>query len=264
MFIQSFIKKEGENVPESFVLPTSFLEGDVDFAIHSYFKFNLKDFLPFLPDAEVSITTSHVSLVFVLFTILVFAIFANKAIRKADPYKAPGKFLNIVELIVKLLDNMTIGQMGKTYGPSYASYVGSLFMFLVVANLSGLLGLRPPTADYGCTFGLACITFVLIHSAGFKHQKFGHITGLFKPIILSPINIIGEIATPISMSLRLFGNILSGTVLMGLIYGLIPKLLTLFWPGFLHIYFDIFSGAIQAYVFTMLTMVFTSSNFAEE
>ena len=83
--------------------------------------------------------------------------------------------------------------------------------------------------------------------------------------MLTPINIIGEIATPLSMSLRLFGNVLSGTVLMGLIYGLIPKVITAFgWPGILHIYFDIFSGAIQAYVFVMLTMVFTSQNFETE
>jgi len=242
-------------VPNSLVLPTSFL--DEGFAIETYYKFNICG-------SEIGITTSHISLVFVLMTLFVFAIFANRAIRKADPNKAPGKFLNVVELIVQLLDNMTKSEMGKTYGPRYASYVGSLFIFLVVSNLSGLLGLRPPTADYGCTFGLAVITFVLIHYAGFKHQKFGHITDLFKPIFLSPINIIGEFATPVSMSLRLFGNILSGTVLMGLIYGLLPKLFTLFWPGALHIYFDVFSGAIQAYVFTMLTMVFVSSNFAEE
>ena len=108
------------------------------------------------------------------------------------------------------------------------------------------------------------ITFFMIHYAGFKYQKVSHVTNLFKPLILSPINIIGEIATPISMSLRRFGNILSGTVMMGLIYGLIPWFLTIAWPGVLHIYFDIFSGCIQAYVFVMLTMTFISQNFETE
>ena len=65
------------------------------------------------------------------------------------------------------------------------------------------------------------------------------------------------------MSLRLFGNILSGTIIMALIYGLLPKFFLLFWPGVLHIYFDLFSGAIQAFVFCMLTMVFIAKNFDE-
>ena len=236
---------------------TALLASGVDFGIHNYYGF---DFF----GQRVYLTTTHVSLVIVMATILIFAICANRAIKKADPSKPPGKFLNIVELAVSMLDNMTIGGMGDKYGMKYRSYVGSLFIFLLLSNLSGLFGLRPPTADYGSTFALAIITFVLIHYAGFKHQKLGHITSLFKPLLLSPINIIGEIATPLSMSLRLFGNILSGTVLMALIYGLIPKVLTLFWPGVLHIYFDVFSGAIQAYVFVMLTMVFISQNFSEE
>lgn len=245
-------------MPTNMMMPSNcFMESNVDFGIHNYFKFQFMG-------SDVYLTTTHVSILIVMLVIVIFAIFANIAIRKADPEKAPGKFLNIVELIVEMLDNMTIGNMGSKYGKKYANYVGSLFIFILMANLSGLLGLRPPTADYGTTFALAIMTFVLIHHAGFKYQKFGHITSLFKPLILSPINIIGEIATPLSMSLRLFGNILSGTVLMALVYGLIPKALTLFWPGFLHVYLDVFSGAIQAYVFTMLTMVFISQNFETE
>ena len=79
-----------------------------------------------------------------------------------------------------------------------------------------------------------------------------------KPVVLTPINIIGELAVPLSLSLRLFGNILSGTVMMGLIYGLLPIFLKLGLPAVLHIYFDLFSGAIQTYVFCMLTMVYVT------
>ena len=85
--------------------------------------------------------------------------------------------------------------------------------------------------------------------------------------MLAPINIIGELATPLSLSLRLFGNVLSGTVMLALIYGLLPKLLLVFISPVLagaHVYFDIFSGAIQTYVFCMLTMTFVSHNFDEE
>ena len=216
---------------------------------------------------ELWITNTHVSLLLVVLTLTIIALFANRAIRKADPNEVPGTFLNIIEYLVELVDGLTRANMGEKHGWKFSNYIGTLFGFLIVANLSGLFGLRPPTADYGVTLGLALITFVLIHYNGMKYEKAGHITKLFQPVLLTPINIIGEIATPMSMSLRLFGNILSGTVMMGLLYGLLPKLLQFFiWPvfGALHAYFDVFSGAIQSYVFCMLTMVFISQCFGEE
>ena len=127
-------------------------------------------------------------------------------------------------------------------------------------NISGLFGLRPPTADYGVTFALGIMTFVLIHFNKFKYQKVkGVIAGLCDPWpIWAPINIIGDIAVPISLSLRLFANVLSGTVRMALIYGLLSKI-AIVWPAALHVYFDLFSGAIQTYVFCMLTMTYISN-----
>lgn len=211
------------------------------------------------------LTTTHIGVIVVMAALIVFALIANHAIKKADPTKKPGMFLNIIETIVQSLDNLTLSNMGEEHGGSFSNYIGTLFGFIFLSNIAGLFGLRSPTADYGVTFSLAIMTFILIHYNGFKYQKFGHITGLFQPIpLLFPINVIGEVATPISMSLRLFGNVLAGTAMMGLIYGLIPKVLTLFWPAVLHAYFDVFSGAIQSYVFCMLTMVFISSNFNSE
>ncbi len=244
---------------ESQVLPSpGLLASEVDFSIHGYLKYKLFG-------QELYITNTHIAIFTIMLALIIFAIVVNIKIKKADPTKPPTPFMNVVEMLVETLDKVTIDGMGIEHGYKYVNYISTLFVFLVVANLSGLLGLRPPTADYSVTFALAIITFVMIHYAGFKYQKLGHITSLFKPLLLTPINIIGEIATPLSMSLRLFGNVLSGTVLMGLIYGLIPKVITAFgWPGILHIYFDIFSGVIQAYVFVMLTMVFTSQNFETE
>lgn len=216
---------------------------------------------------ELWITNTHVCLLVVVIVLTAFAFAANRVIQKADPNEVPGTFLNIIEYLVEAVDNLTKTTMGEKHGWKFSNYIGTLFAFLLVANLSGLFGLRPPTADYGVTLGLALITFVLIHYNGFKYEKAGHLTKLFDPPLLTPINIIGEFATPLSMSLRLFGNILSGTVMMGLLYGLIPKLLQMFiWPvfGVLHGYFDVFSGAIQSYVFCMLTMVFISQCFGEE
>lgn len=98
-----------------------------------------------------------------------------------------------------------------------------------------------------------------------KYNKFGAFTDLFKPIpILFPINLIGEIAVPFSLSLRLFGNAAfrNGYDVTDH-YSLLSKI-AVGWPGFLHIYFDLFSGAIQTYVFCMLTMVFTSQKMPQE
>lgn len=230
----------------------------VDIGINGYLKYSVFG-------QELWITNTHVAIVIVMLTLIIFAIIANRVIKKADPTKAPGTFLNMIEMIVEQIDNLTRTNMGETHYYKFSNYIGTLFMFLILSNISGLFGLRAPTADYGTTLSLGLITFVLIHYNGFKYQRFGHIKGLFEPIpLLFPINLIGEIATPLSLSLRLFGNVLSGTVMIGLIYGLIPKVLTLVWPAFLHGYFDLFSGAIQTYVFCMLTMVFIAQNFDTE
>jgi len=139
-----------------------------------------------------------------------------------------------------------------------------LFIFLILSNLSGLFGLRPPTADYGVTLPLGLITFGIIHYNGIKKNKVKHFTSLFEPFaLLFPINLIGEVAVPLSLSLRLFGNILSGTVMMGLIYGMLPLLVKLGMPAALHVYFDIFSGCIQTYVFCMLTMVYVNDKISD-
>jgi F-type H+-transporting ATPase subunit a len=137
-------------------------------------------------------------------------------------------------------------------------------MFILISNISGLLGLRPPTADFGTTLCLGLITFSLIHINTFRHQSLKQIwidkcspLPPWLPIWL-PINLISDIAVPISLSLRLFANVLSGTVIMALIYGLI-KIFAMGWPGILHAYFDLFSGAIQTYVFCMLTMTYIAS-----
>lgn len=213
---------------------------------------------------ELYITNTHIAIFLIMLTLILFCVIANRVIKKADPNKEPGAFLNVIELLVESVDNLTNTNMGQKHGYKFANYIGTLFAFIFLSNISGLFGLRPPTADYGTTLCLGLITFVMIHYNGLKYEKIGHVTKLFQPILLTPINIIGEIATPISISLRLFGNVMSGTLMLALIYGLLPKVLTLVWPAFLHAYFDLFSGAIQSYVFCMLTMVYISDTFGEE
>ena len=228
--------------------------GEVDFMIHGLFKYKLFG-------QEFYITTTHVSILIVMIILFVFAVIANRKMKNPD--EIPGGFQNAVEMIVEMLDKMVHGSMGK-YAGKFANYIGSIFLFIFVSNISGLFGLRPPTADYGVTLPLGIMTFAIIQYNNIRYNKFGALTGLFKALpFLFPINLIGEIAVPFSLSLRLFGNILSGTVMMSLIYTLLAPI-AIGWPGFLHIYFDIFSGAIQTYVFCMLTMVFVTDKLPGE
>ena len=225
-----------------------------DFMIQSLLKLNLFG-------QEVYLTTTHISLLIICSALILFAVIVRSKLKDTDG--KPGALQNVAELLVEMLDNMVKNSMGKKGNP-YRNYIGTLFAFLLISNLSGLLGLRPPTADYGVTLGLGLITFFIVQFNNVRYNKVGAFTDLFKPLpFLFPINLIGEIATPISLSLRLFGNVLAGTVIMALIYGLLYKV-AYFWPGVLHVYFDIFSGAIQAYVFCMLTMVFVGNKIPDE
>jgi F-type H+-transporting ATPase subunit a len=222
----------------------------VDFYVHGYLPIQIGG-------ATVYITTTHVCLAIVIIAITVFAIVANRKIAKADPAKAPTGLVNVIELLVDALDNLVLDNMGRTLAKRFQNYIGVVLLFIVVCNLSGLFGLRPPTADYGVTLPLGLITFVMIQYQGIKWQKWGRLKGMFEPFFLFfPINVISEFATPVSLSLRLFANILSGTMMMALIYGLLPKFLTWVWPAALHAYLDVFAGVLQAYVFSMLTMAF--------
>uniref|UniRef100_UPI0040574561 F0F1 ATP synthase subunit A n=1 Tax=Agathobacter sp. TaxID=2021311 RepID=UPI0040574561 len=210
---------------------------------------------------QVWITTSHACILIVMAIMLIFAIIANRKLKNAT--EVPDNVQNVVELVVELLEGMVNGTMGK-WAPGFVNYIGTIFIFILLSNISGLFGLRPPTADYGTTLCLGLITFFLIHINTFKHQSVKQIwVDKCSPLppwlpIWLPINLISDIAVPISLSLRLFANVLSGTVMMALVYGLL-SMVAYGWPAVLHVYFDLFSGAIQTYVFCMLTMTYISN-----
>ena len=220
---------------------------DVDFMIHGVFSYQLFG-------QTVWITTTHVCVLIVMLIIIAFCIAANRMVKHAT--EVPSGFQNVVELIVEKLDGMVGGVMGKQ-AVRFRNYIGTIFIFILLSNFSGLFGLRPPTADYGVTFALAIISFTLIRFNELKYQKLsGVLKGLCDPWpIWAPINIIGNLAVPISLSLRLFANILSGTAIMALIYTLLNKV-AIICQAALPVYFDLFSGAIQTYVFCMLTMTY--------
>ena len=213
---------------------------DIDFMIHGLFSYKIFGH-------EVWITTSHVCILIIMLILIAFSFIVKYKMKAAT--EVPGGFQNVVELMV--------------------DYISTIFIFILMSNISGLFGLRPPTADYGTTLALGLITFSLIHICQIKYQKPKKIwEDMCSPLppwlpLWLPINIISEIAVPISLSLRLFANVLSGTVMMALVYGLLSKI-AIVWPAALHVYFDLFSGAIQTYVFCMLTMTYVNQQMETE
>ena len=204
--------------------------------------------------------------ILLVLSVLSFVIY-NK-IKKADPLEKPKGLLHIVEILVESIDKLVLQTMGKR-NLKFAPYMLSLGLFLACANLWGLLGFTPPTSDYNVTLALALITFVMIHFFAIKTKGLGgYIKDYGQPmVILTPINIIGEIANPISLSFRLFGNVLSGALIMSLVYQGLSKLSSFLIPVVaapLHAYFDIFSGVLQTFIFLMLSMTYISSSMAEE
>ncbi len=167
----------------------------------------------------------------------------------------------LAEMLVTFVSNMVDDSMGEKY-KSYKPYVGALIIYVVCCNLIGLLGLRSPTADVSVTGTLAIITFFMTQ---YNRAKTGGVKGYFKALI-EPMpfmlfsNVVGEISNPVSMALRLFGNMVAGMVIGSLImFALSSFMPPVVIPAIASLYFDIFSGVIQAYIFTMLTMSYISN-----
>ncbi|MDO4799830.1 MAG: F0F1 ATP synthase subunit A [Bacillota bacterium] len=198
---------------------------------------------------------------FIMALITIFCIVATHKMKKV-----PKGVQLIGEQFVKTITNMTITNMGEK-NVGFAPYIGALFLFLALANIAGLVGLRPPTSDLNLTLCLSIITFLLTQFFGLKSKGLkGYIGGFFQPLpFLLPLNIVGELANPVSLAFRLFGNVVAGVIIMTLVYSGLASLFNLAVPIFqlgfpvaLHVYFDLFSGLLQSFIFTMLTMVFIS------
>ncbi|MGM0378989.1 MAG: F0F1 ATP synthase subunit A [Bacillota bacterium] len=199
---------------------------------------------------------------FIMALITLFCFIATRNLEK----KATGLQL-VTESIVDGINGLTVQTMGPKL-KSFAPYAGMLLIYIGISNIAGLFGFRPPTADVNTTMSMSLVTFILIHSYGLKYNGLDYIKGFGEPfLLLLPMNIMGELATPISLGFRLFGNIVGGLIVMNLLYGalanLTPAVLNIPFlqaglPAVLHLYFDLFAGLLQSFIFAMLTMVFIS------
>lgn len=198
---------------------------------------------------------------------VVFAIFfiiMGKKFEKADVRKAPRGMILITEMIVGLCKTV-IGDNLKSKTGRYLPFLGTMTLMMVVSNLLGLLGLQPPTSNLSFNITLALMMFFLIQYNGIKKGgMMARLKELTEPMwLLTPLNVIGELALPISLSMRLFGNILAGSIIMMLVYTVMQTFAPFGFLGyittpFLHAYFDIFSAFIQTYIFFTLASFFLS------
>ena len=168
----------------------------------------------------------------------------------------PNSMQVLGELFVGQFYQLTEDALGKDYLEKYVPLICSLFLFIVFSNWLGIFPhMEEPTKDLNTPLSLGIMGFVIAHYAGIKSKGFkAYAKEYFEPIFfMMPLNVIGELAKIISISFRLFGNIMGGAIIILVVSHLTWSIVT---PPFLFAFFGLFVGAIQAFVFTMLTLVY--------
>lgn len=204
---------------------------------------------------KIGITSSIIVQWIIIIALLILAKFFT-----ANMKKIPNKKQSGVEILVGFLNNFVKGNMGEEY-VNYIPYIGTLGVYIIVMNIvPASFGIAAPTEDLSVAAGLAIISFVLIQTNAIKKGGVkGYLLKYAQPAIpLLPLNIIERIVLPVSLSLRLFGNMVAGAVIISMVY---KGLAGMAWfsqfiiPIPLHAFFDLFDGSIQMIVFVMLTMM---------
>ncbi len=222
-----------------------------------------------MPLQDLIISEAQVNSWLIMITIFGFCLFITHGI-KAD--KRDWRQM-AAEWMIEKLDGLLENSMEEIFRASYAPFIGAILAYSACSSLMSLIGVFPPTADVNVIAGWSILVFALITKNKLKAGFGSYAKGFLEPIpVMLPMNILGEIATPVSMTFRHFGNVMSGTVIATLVAWALQSLsaMVLGWlpgvlgeipflqvglPAVLSVYFDLFSGCIQAYIFAMLTML---------
>lgn len=215
--------------------------------IEPIFSFNLWKF-------QVDITLSIIVQWAIILILTLLAFYLTTSLRER-----PTRKQNVGEIFVETIIKLVKENMGENY-IGFVPFVGTIFIYLLLMNMTGLVGIEPPTKDINVALAMALIAFIVIQ--GYTIKRIGllhYFTGYAKPFAaMLPMNIMERIMLPLSLCLRLFGNMTAAAVIMDLAYeGLhgVGFLAQIGLPIFLHFYFDIFDGVIQMIIFLMLTMI---------
>lgn len=203
---------------------------------------------------EFGVTSSLVTQWVLIVLLSLIAIIATRNLKTV-----PDKKQTVLEILVGTFNSLVKDNMGEGYD-KFVPYIGTLALFLLPMNLMGLFGLKPPTLDLSVVAGLALITFFMVQANAIKRLGAGkYFKGYFTPYAaMLPLNLMERIMLPISLTLRLFGNITAAFTVMEMIYEVLGhvSIVTQFViPIPFHAYFDVFDGTIQMIIFMMLTMI---------
>lgn len=203
--------------------------------------------------------TTVITVAIVLIVAVLCLIFRLFVFRKFK--EEPTGFQNVMELCVESVEDFCKKNVGAKAGESLAPYMFSLAIYLVLCAASELVGLRAPTSDLVVTFSMGLITFVLLNWFGFKKLGFagrlkamGGSMAAMRPIMI-PLKMVSDVAVPISLACRLFGNMLGGMIVMELLKGALGGYAAGI-PGIAGLYFNLFHPLIQAYIFITLSLTF--------
>ncbi len=226
-----------------------------------------------MPLMDLTITSSQITSWAVIIAILGLCLFLTHGLT----VRPESKRQLIAEWGVEQVNKLVSENMGQRF-MAFAPFIAAIMLLSAFSSLTSLLGLFPPTSDMNVVAGWAILVFVLITHYKLKGGVWPYVKGFFEPVpVFAPFNIIGEIATPVSMSFRHYGNVLSGVVISTLVAYALRSLSQMIFsflgnftilqiglPAVLSIYFDIFSGLMQAFIFAMLTMLYIATGFPEE
>ena len=230
-----------------------------------------------MPIQDLLVTEAQINSLCVMIALFGLCLFLTHGLRT----RAISVRQHLAEWIVEKVDKLVNDSMGN-YFMNFAPFIIAILGLSAFSSFTCLLGLFPPTSDINIVAGWAILVFILITYNKLKCGPVHYLKGFTEPVaFLAPINFISEFATPISMAFRHYGNVLSGSVISVLIATALQGLsnLLLGWlPGFLgeipflqvglpavlSIYFDVFSGGLQAFIFAMLTMMYVSDGFPME
>lgn len=224
------------------------------------------------------IQTTVYSIIIITVSMALLLLYINKKLKAYDPLSEPKGIVLLVIMFAQMIDKMVKEKTNERVAKYLTPYIMSVVAYVFLSNIAGLFSLETPTSNYSVTLVLGALTCILIevYSAKERGTK-GYIKSWFEP--LAPfvlVNILSKISTLLSLSLRLFGNILSGGILMSVIYqmlGSISKLIPFIGQfnivgviiaPVLHFYFDLFSGIMQAYIFITLTISFIGKELPNE
>ncbi len=167
----------------------------------------------------------------------------------------PGGLQNVLEIVLDFIDSFVTDVTGPR-GEAIVPYVGTISLYLIVANIIGAFGISPPTRDVNIAASLAVLTMLFVIYSSIKARGFkGWLKSFTEPLsIMVPFKIMDLFTRPLSLAVRLFGNVMAGFIIMELVKGFVPMIV----PSFLSLYFDFFDGVIQAVVFSLLTVMYVN------